>query len=50
MKRIALIFALLFTFSSGFVSCRDTAREADGLEEVGDEIEEAGDELEDELE
>jgi hypothetical protein len=49
MKRIALLFVLLFTMSSGFISCRDTEREADDVEEVGEEIEEAGDELEDEL-
>ncbi|NJW52349.1 hypothetical protein [Salinimicrobium oceani] len=55
MKRLALLFALLFTFSSGFVSCRDTEREADDvevsddMEEVGDDIEDAGEEIEDEI-
>ena len=49
MKRIALLFVLLFTMSSGFISCRDTERESDDVEEIGEEIEEAGDELEDEL-
>lgn len=56
MKRIALLFALLFTFSSAFISCRETEREADevevrdDMEEVGDEFEEAGDEFEEEIE
>jgi hypothetical protein len=56
MKRIALLFALLFTFSSAFMSCRETEREADDievsddLEEVGDDLEDMGDDLEDDLE
>lgn len=49
MRRIALLFALLFTFSSGFISCRDTEREADDIEEVGEDFEETGDELEEEI-
>ncbi len=55
MKRIALLFALLFTFSSAFISCRETEREADDvevrddMEQVGEDIEEAGDDLEDEI-
>ncbi len=53
MKRIALLFALLFTFSSAFISCRETEREADdmeeGMEQVGEDIEEAGEDIEDEI-
>lgn len=54
MKRIALLFALLFTFSSAFMSCRETEREADDvevredMEEVGDDLEDVGDEIEEE--
>lgn len=50
MKKLILIFALLFTVSSSFISCRETERENDELEEVGDEMEEVGDEVEDEVE
>ncbi len=50
MKKLILIFALLFTVSSSFISCRETERENDDLEEVGDEIEEVGDEVEEEVE
>lgn len=55
MRRIALIFALLFTFSSAFISCRETEREADDvevsddMEEVEEDFEEAGEELEEEI-
>lgn len=50
MKKLILIFALLFTVSSSFISCRETERENDEIEEMGDEIEEAGDEMEEEVE
>lgn len=54
MRRIALLFALLFTFSSAFISCRETERESDDVEvredmEVGEDIEEAGEEIEEEI-
>lgn len=55
MKRIVLLFALLFTFSSAFISCRETEREADDvevredMEEVGEDIEETGEEFEEEI-
>lgn len=54
MKRIALMFALLFTFSSAFISCRETNRTDDvnieeGLEDAGDEIEDAADDLGDQI-
>jgi len=54
MKRIFLLFALLFTVSTSFISCRETPEEeraeeaAEAVEERTDEIEEAADELEDE--
>jgi hypothetical protein len=55
MKKLILIFALLFSVSSAFISCRETEREADDMEineemdEMGDELEEAGDEMEEEV-
>ncbi len=49
MKKLILIFALLFTVSSSFISCRETAREEDDLEEVGDDLEDVGDDIEDEV-
>lgn len=54
MKRIALMFALLFTFSSAFISCRETEREEevevrDDMNEVGEDIEEAGEDIEEEI-
>lgn len=52
MKKLLLLFALLFTVSTSFVSCRDTdsAEEnaAEALEERTDEMEDAADEIEDE--
>lgn len=47
MKRLILLFALLFSVSSSFISCRETAEEGEELEM---EMEETGDELEDEVE
>ncbi|HKL36255.1 MAG TPA: hypothetical protein VJ899_08180 [Salegentibacter sp.] len=54
MKRIFLLFALLFTVSTSFISCRETPEEeraeeaAEAVEERTDEIEEAADEMEEE--
>ncbi|MDT0646571.1 hypothetical protein RM545_07710 [Zunongwangia sp. F260] len=54
MKKLFLLFALLFSVSTSFVSCRDTPEEeraeeaAEAVEERADEIEEAADEVEDE--
>lgn len=54
MKKFILLFALLFSVSSSFISCRDTPEEeraeeaAEAVEERTDEIEEAADEMEDE--
>lgn len=55
MKKLVLLFALLFSVSSAFISCRETEREADDMEmneemeEMGDEIEEETEELEEEV-
>ncbi|MDT0685858.1 hypothetical protein [Autumnicola psychrophila] len=54
MKKLFLLFALVFSVSTSFVSCRDTPEEeraeeaAEAVEERTDEIEEAADEVEDE--
>ena len=51
MKKLVVLFAFLFAVSTSFISCRETEREVDEVEEVGedvgDEIEETGEELED---
>ncbi|WP_166435222.1 hypothetical protein [Christiangramia sabulilitoris] len=53
MKRLFLVFALLFSVSTTFISCRETPEEeraeeaAEAVEERTDEIEEAADEIED---
>ena len=45
MKKLVLLFALLFSVSSSFISCRETEREVEdteleeGLDETGDELE-----------
>lgn len=53
MKRIVLIFAMLFTFSSAFVSCRETEEAEvemeEGMDEMGDDMEEVGEDIEDEI-
>ncbi|MFD2517027.1 hypothetical protein [Salinimicrobium flavum] len=54
MKKLILLFALLFTVSTSFISCRETnERDSDdieeGIDEAGDELEEVGDEMEDEM-
>ena len=38
MKKILLIFAMLFTFSSSFISCRETANEQTEQELNNDEL------------
>ena len=53
MKKLVLSLALLFTFSSAFVSCRDTKKETievnvdDAMDDVEDAIDDAGDAIED---
>jgi outer membrane lipoprotein-sorting protein len=53
MKKLILLFALLLSVSSSFISCRETAEEeraeeaAEAVEERTDEIEDAADEMED---
>ncbi len=46
MKKLILIFSLLFTVSSAFISCRDEPDRGDRVEEATDELEERGDEVE----
>lgn len=54
MKKLILLFALLFSVSTSFISCRESPEEeraeeaAESLEERTDEIEDAADEIEDE--
>lgn len=54
MKKLFLLFALLFSVSTSFISCRETPEEeraeeaAEAIEERTDEIEDAADEIEDE--
>jgi uncharacterized membrane protein len=48
MKKLILLFALLFSVSSSFISCRDEPDRGDRVEEATDELEERGDEIEDE--
>ncbi|WP_169578550.1 hypothetical protein [Salinimicrobium terrae] len=54
MRKLMLLFALLFTVSTSFISCRETPEEeraeeaAEAVEERTDEIEEAADEIESE--
>lgn len=48
MKKLILIFALLFGVSSTFISCRDEQDRGDQIEEATDEMEERGDEIEEE--
>ncbi len=54
MRKLFLVFALLFTVSSSFISCRENPQEeqaeeaAEAFEEKTDALEEAGDEIEDE--
>ena len=44
MKKLVFLFALLFSVSSSFISCRETGEAEDteleeGLDETGDELE-----------
>lgn len=47
MKKLLLLFALLFTVSTSFIACRDTP-EDERVEEAAEDVEEAADEIEDE--
>ncbi len=51
MKKIILSLALVAAFSTSFVSCRDTNKKADDMEDVADDVEDsmddAGDAIED---
>lgn len=46
MKKLLLLFALLFSISTSFISCRDTPQE-ERVEETAEEVEDAADEIED---
>ncbi|MFL0352563.1 hypothetical protein [Xanthomarina sp. GH4-25] len=54
MKRILLIFALLFSFSTVFTSCRDEKKADEQIEEtmdeVGDDVEDAAEDVGDAVE
>lgn len=56
MKKLILLFALLFSVSTSFISCRDTEKEADDMDDVEmtddmeDDMEDMADEMEDEVE
>lgn len=44
MKKLIFLFALLFSISTSFISCRDTTEEVDDIEateEIGEDIEDA---------
>lgn len=48
MKKLVLLFALLFSVSSAFISCREETDRGDRVEEATDELEDRGDEIEEE--
>lgn len=48
MKKLILSLALIFTFSTAFISCRDT-KKADDVEDVVDDVNDAMDDVEDEV-
>lgn len=47
MKKVFLTLAVVFTLSTSFVSCRETAE--DDVEEVADDMEDAADDVGDAL-
>ncbi len=56
MKKVILLFALLFTVSSSFISCRETRNEdtdvevTDDLDNVDEDIEDAAEDVGDGIE
>lgn len=48
MKKLLLLFALLFSVSTSFVSCRENPQE-ERVEETAEEVEESADEIEDDF-
>ena len=52
MKKLILLFALLFSVSTSFISCRDTEKEADDMDdmEMTDDMEDMADDMEDQME
>lgn len=52
MKKVIFLFALVFAFSSSFISCRETNEEREievRTDDVGDEVEDAVDDVGDEI-
>ncbi len=47
MKKVFLTLAVVFTLSTAFTSCRETAK--DDMEEVADDLEDAADDVGDAL-
>lgn len=46
MKKVILLFALMFSVSTAFISCREEAEDTeDQIEEVGDEVEDEEEEM-----
>ncbi|MDO1500074.1 hypothetical protein Q2T40_08010 [Winogradskyella maritima] len=44
MKKLLLVFVLMFTFSTALTSCRETNNDvADDVEDVADDVEDAVD-------
>lgn len=52
MKKLILLFALVFSVSTSFISCRDTEKEADDMDDVEmtDDMEEMREDAEDDME
>lgn len=50
MKKLILSLALVAAFSTTFVSCRDTSKKADDMEDVADDVEDSMDDTGDAIE
>lgn len=50
MKKVILSLALVVAFSTTFVSCRDTNKKADDIEDVADDVEDSMDDVGDAVE
>lgn len=51
MKKLLLMFALLFIVSGAFISCRDTTNDPveEAVDDTGDAIDETADEIDEEI-
>lgn len=51
MKKLFLMFALVFTFSSSLISCRDTTNDPveETVDDAGDAVDDAADEIDEEI-